>query len=88
MITGSALSSSGKLFRDDNNIIISIVTVILLLGIAFGLDCLIVWWGQYLWNGCLVAAIPVLEEVSFWQMWGIYILLSFLFKSNTTTNKK
>lgn len=88
MITGSALSGSGKLFKDDNNIIISIITVILLLGIAFGIDCLIVWWAQYLWNGCLIAAIPMLEEVGFWQMWGIYLLSSFLVKSNHTTNNK
>jgi hypothetical protein len=87
MITGSALSGSGKLFKDSSNIIVSIITVILLLGIAFGIDCLIVWWAQYLWNGCLVAAIPVLEEVGFWQMWGIYLLSSFLVKSNTTVNK-
>ena len=88
MITGSALSGSGKLFKDGSNIVVSIIAVILLLGIAFGIDCLIVWWAQYLWNGCLVAAIPVLEEVGFWQMWGIYLLSSFLVKSNTTVNKE
>lgn len=88
MITGSALSGSGKLFKDSSSIVVSIITVILLLGIAFGCDCLIVWWAQYLWNGCLVAAIPVLQEVGFWQMWGIYLLSSFLVKSNTTANSK
>ena len=88
MITGSALNSSGKFFKDGSSIIVSIIVVTLLLGIAFGIDCLIVWWAQYLWNGCLVAAIPVLEEVGFWQMWGIYLLSSFLVKSNTTVNKE
>ena len=88
MITGSAFSGSGKLFKDSNNIIVSIIVVILLLSIAFGVDCLIVWWAQYLWNGCLVAAIPVLEEVGFWQMWGIYLLSSFLVKGNTTVTKE
>ena len=42
MITGSALSGSGKLFKDGSNIIVSIIVVVLLLGIAFGIDCLIV----------------------------------------------
>ena len=88
MITGSALGNSGKLFKDSSNIVVSIIVVIFLLGIAFGIDCLIVWWAQYLWNGCLVAAIPVLEEVKFWQMWGIYLLSSFLVKSSTTVNKE
>jgi hypothetical protein len=88
MITGSALGGFGKFFKDSSNIIISIIVAILLLGIAFGIDCLIVWWAQYLWNGCLIAAIPMLEEVGFWQMWGIYLLSSFLVKSSTTINKE
>lgn len=88
MITGSALGGSGKLFKKNSNIIVSIIALILLLGIAFGFDCLIVWWAQYLWNDCLVAAIPVLEKVGFWQMWGIYLLSSFLVKSSATVNKE
>lgn len=43
MITGSALSGSGKLFKKNSNTVVSIIAAILLLGIAFGLDCLIVW---------------------------------------------
>jgi hypothetical protein len=34
-----------------------------------------------LWNGCLVPAVPVLNEVEWIQMWGILVLFGFLFKS-------
>lgn len=88
MITGSTLTNSGKLFKNDTNIVAVIFGLIILLGIAFGCDCLIVWWAQYLWNTCLVSAIPTLVKVGFWQMWGIYLLSSFLVKSSTTVNKE
>jgi hypothetical protein len=35
-----------------------------------------------LWNGCLVDAITVVKPVTWLQMWGISILVGFLFKSS------
>lgn len=88
MITASVLTNSGKLFKNETNILAVIFGLIILLGTAFGIDCLIVWWAQYLWNGCLITAIPMLEKVGFWQMWGIYLLSSFLIKSNSIIKKE
>lgn len=34
-----------------------------------------------LWNGCLVDAVTVVNPVTWLQMWGITILIGFLFKS-------
>jgi len=41
-----------------------------------------------LWNGCLVPAVTVLEEVTWLQMWGIVFLLNSLFNSKYTVEKK
>lgn len=40
-----------------------------------------------LWNLCLVPAVSILKEVGWLQMWGISVLITFLFKS-TMINKK
>jgi len=57
---------------------VSIVAVIVI-----GLLCsLPVMW---LWNGCLVAAIPGIKEIGWLQAWGILILCGFLFKPATTS---
>lgn len=62
-----------------------IMAVIFVLALAFGIDCLIVWGCMALWNSCLVAAIPfITAEVGYWQMWGIYLLCTFLFKARIT----
>ena len=57
-----------------------IITVII---IAFGLlFSLPVMW---LWNGCLIAAIPGVKTIGWLQAWGIMILCGLLFKSSVTT---
>ena len=64
----------------------ALIVVGILLGLVFGVECLIVWIAMLLWNSCLVAAIPLVMPLSFWQMWGIYILCNVLFKT-VRTNK-
>lgn len=41
--------------------------------------------GMWLWNTCLVAAVPVLTKVTFWQFAGIEIVCGMLFKGGSTT---
>lgn len=41
---------------------------------------------MWLWNACLVAAIPGIKEIGWLQAWGILILCGMLFK-NTTSSK-
>ena len=40
-----------------------------------------------LWNGCLVPATTILNEVSWMQMWGISFLTSSLFKTYSIGSK-
>ena len=68
----------------------AIVLFIILLGLVFGIDCLIVWACMGLWNACLV---PLLAEaaveigrIGFWHMFGIYLLFGFLFRSHSTSS--
>lgn len=57
------------------------VIVIAIVGLLFSLP---VMW---LWNGCLVAAIPGIQPIGWLQAWGILILCGMLFKGNTTSSK-
>lgn len=56
------------------------IIIVVVLG---GLLALPVMW---LWNGCLVPAIPAIVEVGWLQSWGLMILSSLLVKSTTTVN--
>ena len=65
----------------------TVVSIIGLLGAAVGV---IVFFGllfslpvMWLWNACLVAAIPGVNEIGWLQAWGIMILCGFLFKNTT-----
>ena len=52
--------------------------------IVLGLMCsLPVMW---LWNGCLVAAIPGIKEIGWLQAWGILILCGLLFKNSSSSS--
>lgn len=66
-----------------------ILVMLFVLALVFGICCLCWWIGMLLWNGCLVAAVPVLTKVSFWQFAGIEILSGMLFKnsSNSSSSK-
>ena len=65
-----------------------IVAVILVLAVVFGILCLETWLAMALWNGCAVPAVEVLNEVGFWQMWGITLLCNILFKNVYSSSKK
>ncbi len=64
-----------------------ILALILVLAFAFGIDCLIVWAVMGLWNGALVAAIPIIKDIGYWQAWGIYLLFGFLFRHTSNVSK-
>ena len=61
----------------------AIVMFIVLLGVVFGLDCLIVWACMALWNACLVPLFAgtavAIGTIKFWPMFGIYLLCLNLF---------
>ena len=74
-----------KCFETAGGVALGILLIALVFGLAFGIDCLIVWMCMALWNSCAVAAVSVLSPVSFWQMWGIYLLASFLIRDSATS---
>lgn len=57
------------------------VAIIVFAGLFLSLP---VW---YLWNSCLVPAIPGIKEIGWIQAWGIMILCEFLFKYNFNSTK-
>lgn len=54
------------------------IVAIVVLGLILSLP---VMW---LWNACLVAAIPGIKEIGWLQAWGLLVLFGLLFKSNTS----
>lgn len=60
---------------------------LLILALCFGIFCFSWWIGMLLWNGCLVAAVPVLTKVSFWQFAGIDIVCGILFRGGSSSSK-
>jgi len=63
---------------------IGLMIMFIVLSITFGaLFALPVMW---LWNGCLVGAIDGVQEVTYLQAWGLYILSHILF-TNAVTHK-
>ena len=64
-----------------------ILGIILIFGIAFGILSFVVWIAMLLWNGALRDVFPAVPEVTFWQMWGLYLLSNILFKSSSSNNK-
>ena len=63
-----------------------IIGIVLIFGLAFGILSFCVWIATLLWNGVLHDVFPVVPEISFWQMWGLYLLSNILFKSSGSSN--
>ena len=63
-----------------------ILGVIMVFGVAFGLLSFVVWIAWLLWNGVLRDVFPAVPEVTFWQMWGLYLLSNILLKSSGSNN--
>lgn len=56
-----------------------ILTILLIIGLAFGFAALEVWICMLLWNGVLCAVFTIIPTISFWHMWGLSILFHLLF---------
>lgn len=41
---------------------------------------------MWLWNACLVAAIPGIKEIGWFQAWGLMILFGLLFKNSSISS--
>ena len=63
-----------------------ILGIALIFGVAFGLLSFVVWIAMLLWNEVLRDLFPIVPEVTFWQMWGLYLLSNILFKSSSSSS--
>lgn len=82
----SIFSSTAKAL-EEHGLVPAALLCVVLIAVTFGIGCLVVWICTALWNVCLVAAIPfITKEVTFWQMWGIYLLFHLL-RSSINSNK-
>ena len=73
---------------EEKGCVAAIAAVLILLALAFGIICLEALVVMALWNSCLVPAVTVLNEVGFWQMWGIMVVCNSLFKGWIHWGKK
>jgi hypothetical protein len=66
-------------------IIEGVTTVVAMVGIMLLLSLILSLPVYWLWNGCLVGAVAGVSTVTWLQAWGISILSSILFKSNSAS---
>lgn len=61
--------------------------VVIVIAIVAAISALLAWLGLLLYNGCVVPVFhtPVL---SFWQAWGIFLLINLLFGTIKTGGGK
>ena len=85
---GNLLVKTTKQGYDEGGIVTAILVCIIMIAIIFGIMSGIVAIAMALWNGCLVALFPVIPEITFWQMWGVYLLLDILLKPAIPSNNK
>ena len=72
--------------KDFADYIAVFVVILLVLGVMILALFGQVWILQLLWNFCLVAIIPI-APISYWQMWGIYLICRLLFGSVAYVNR-
>lgn len=70
----------------EGGVAVAIIVCLLMLGLVFGLMCGVIGIAMALWNGCLVALFPMIPEITFWQMWGLYLLFDILVKPTIPSN--
>ena len=83
---GNLIVKTTKEGYDNGGVGLAILVCILMLALVFGIMSGVVGIAMALWNGCLVALFPTIPYVTFWQMWGIYLLLDILIKPSIPAN--
>ena len=69
--------------------LIAVLTALLgILAGLIGLSFLLSYPVMLLWNGCAVAAVAGLSQITWLQAWGLTALCSLLFKTTVAVNKK
>lgn len=74
---------------DEYGLAAAILIFLILLAIMFAVLCGFMAIAMALWNSVLVALFPIIPQIGYWQMWGLYLLFDILFKpsvSSSTSN--
>ena len=66
---------------------VGFTSVVAIFVLAFVIGLILSYPIMLLWNFCLVPAVTGINTITWLQAYGITVLCSFLFKSNSTTNK-
>lgn len=82
------ISKNVKETNEEQGFATALLVLILLLGITFGLLSGFIWIAMLLWNGVLVALFPAVGTITFWQMWGLYLLLDILVKPSSSSRNE
>lgn len=82
----NTLIKSTKKANEEGGLLAGFLVFVLIAGLIFGLLSGIIAIAMALWNGVLVALFPVISTISFWQMWGLYLLLDILIKPAIPSN--
>lgn len=83
---GNLIVKTTKEGYDNGGIVTAILVCILMLALVFGIMSGVVGIAMALWNGCLVALFPAIPYITFWQMWGVYLLFDILIKPSIPAN--
>jgi hypothetical protein len=65
-------------FLDSFTVLIMMILTVVFFGLLLSLPVML------LWNYALVGAIVGVNQIGWWQAWGIMVLCGFLFKSSVT----
>ena len=84
----TTISKNVKETNEEHGFATALLVLILLLGIVFGLLSGCIWIAMLLWNGVLVALFPAVGTITFWQMWGLYLLLDILVKPSSSSRNE
>ena len=74
---------------DEYGVAAAILIFLILLAITFAVLCGVIAIAMALWNGVLVVLFPIIPQIGYWQMWGLYLLFDILLKpsvSSSTSN--
>lgn len=63
-------------------------TILAVIFVAALISIIVAFPIMWLWNVCLVPAIPMLAKITFWQALGIKFLFSLLSASGSSSSKK
>jgi hypothetical protein len=72
------LLSKGNKMKEGAILGVMFIALAILFGAFLALPVML------LWNYCLVGAVAGVNEITFLQAWGLYILSNFLFKVSVT----